>query len=169
MEQKLGKQRYQMGGVLSRIIIVDRARYHYPPLKNVQYDFVRQRMVVLGSIATTDGRRAGGREPTNEQVMLSGDGSLPPISTHRANIVVTLPRKAERVRGALEDACQIRKCLLRTTPEVVAHHHHRGGGGRRRGRRTSHEAVATRNVDEYHRLEEVDDDPRIGEDNRRRI
>jgi hypothetical protein len=53
MEQELEKQRYQMGSVLLRIIIVNQVQYHYPPLKDVQRDFFCQQMVVLGSIATT--------------------------------------------------------------------------------------------------------------------
>ncbi len=76
------------------MIIADQAGYGYPPLKDVQQDFVRQRMVMLGSIATTGGRRTnGGREPANEQVMLPDDGSLPVKLSHRAHIV-DLPRKA---------------------------------------------------------------------------
>jgi hypothetical protein len=83
-----------MGGILSGMIIVDQAGYDYPPLKDVQQDFICQWMVMLGFIMIT-GRQCtgGGRKPANKQVVLSDDGSLPKKLPHQAHIVA-LPQKA---------------------------------------------------------------------------
>jgi hypothetical protein len=75
--------------------------------------------------------------------------------------------------GILKDAHQIHQSIHRTTTEVVACYCWcRGGGGgglRREWQQVLQEVMTPWNIDKYHQLEEIDDDPQIWKDNCRQI
>jgi hypothetical protein len=108
----------------------------------------------------------GGHKPANKQVVFLDDRLLQMKLSHQAHIVA-LSEKTQSMQGTLEDAHQIQKSLHHMTTEVVACHchHHGGGGGQRREQQVQQEAMATWNIDNYHQLEEIDEDPWIVRDN----